>query len=511
MNDTMKKIPEKYIHTALIIGTVIFALGIVITNFTGRQWYNFDMYSDLLVARFMSESKSIFPKNWIFGNQYYVIATPVLSALIYSLIGNSFYSMAAASSIYYIAILAVLYWGLKPFTCKKSLLTAIFCMSGAIIIGESASSDIYGMQVLYTMASYYACYLFVMILTLCVAARIYKGIKVNGLLYTICFLLSFALGMQSLREMLILYIPLLILSGIFFFIYKENVCVKKTFLFAILTFVFNMAGYFVMKAADIGSVEITSGVSLTLNLDEIFQNIKDNAKNIAEISGMRFLGRGIKWMPLSIVSFVNWISVITAVTLVVARKDYKKGLGIIFCTLSILCVFGVGVFLFKTRAIYYFTWFLLVTFSYAYMAETHSTGNYEVTALLVCGCLVFFYNFYPDICKYRELHEFYAEICEDIKADGREIVYTDIETQPVVGAFSDDIICGTVACDFNLESGHYMVPVATLKPISLFVSIDPEKSYLMMSSGIYGSDSSIDYVNWGEMNIEKLFSGKSVL
>ena len=46
------------------------------------------MYSDAQIAKLMWEQKTIFPKNWIFGNQYYVIATPVLAAVMYGICGD---------------------------------------------------------------------------------------------------------------------------------------------------------------------------------------------------------------------------------------------------------------------------------------------------------------------------------------------------------------------------------------------------------------------------------------
>ena len=36
-----------------------------------------DMYEDTLVAKLMWENKTLFPDSYIFGNQFYVAATPV--------------------------------------------------------------------------------------------------------------------------------------------------------------------------------------------------------------------------------------------------------------------------------------------------------------------------------------------------------------------------------------------------------------------------------------------------
>ena len=59
-------------------------------NFGGFARYcNADVYADSQVAVRMWEQKSLFPEGWLFGNQFYVLATPVLSALLYGLTGSA--------------------------------------------------------------------------------------------------------------------------------------------------------------------------------------------------------------------------------------------------------------------------------------------------------------------------------------------------------------------------------------------------------------------------------------
>ena len=84
-----KSSPQEF---ALIVGIILFAILIVRTNYSGNAFYNFDMYSDQLYARLVSEEGTVFPSDWVFGNQYYVIATPVLAGLLNTLIHNSFIS-----------------------------------------------------------------------------------------------------------------------------------------------------------------------------------------------------------------------------------------------------------------------------------------------------------------------------------------------------------------------------------------------------------------------------------
>ena len=121
-----KSSPQEF---ALIVGIILFAILIVRTNYSGNAFYNFDMYSDQLYARLVSEEGTVFPSDWVFGNQYYVIATPVLAGLLNTLIHNSFISMATASTLMFLLTLAVFAWSFYPFLDRLSLLVAMFCSS----------------------------------------------------------------------------------------------------------------------------------------------------------------------------------------------------------------------------------------------------------------------------------------------------------------------------------------------------------------------------------------------
>lgn len=87
-----------------------------IINFCGfTDFMTPDIYSDTLAARYMWEQKSLFPEGWVFGNQYYVVATPVLSALFYGLIGSMNLAMAIATTVMTLALLAACYWLFRSF------------------------------------------------------------------------------------------------------------------------------------------------------------------------------------------------------------------------------------------------------------------------------------------------------------------------------------------------------------------------------------------------------------
>ena len=90
-----------------LLGLIILCIrAILIINFQGFPRYcDTDMYSDTLVAKLMWEQKTLFPQNWVFGNQFYVIATPVLCALFYGVTGNLNFSMGLAFTVMGLLIL----------------------------------------------------------------------------------------------------------------------------------------------------------------------------------------------------------------------------------------------------------------------------------------------------------------------------------------------------------------------------------------------------------------------
>ena len=80
---------------------------------TLAQFCNSDVYADMQVARRMWEQKTLFPEGWAFGNQFYVVATPVLAALFYGITGNINLAMGLATEMMTILIFLSLGWLLR--------------------------------------------------------------------------------------------------------------------------------------------------------------------------------------------------------------------------------------------------------------------------------------------------------------------------------------------------------------------------------------------------------------
>lgn len=486
----------------LIMGICLYYLSICWLNFHSRQWYSFDIYSDSLLARLMVEQGTIFPENWVFGNQYYVIATPVLSAIVYAICHNSVLSLAIASSMMMILILLTYLWAIGPFVQRREKLAGLFCLSGAVVLGNSASSYVNGLEYFYTMASFYACYILSILLTLGVFFRIRTKRKVNPILFVISLLFSFALGMQSLRGTLVLYLALLAYSVLMLVIRRNE---KKSLLYSLFLVGINLIGVFVMKLIPAKSAPIISDVELTTDVAELVINLKLTGKEFLTITGLNFFMNGIKWMPLFMAAVFSCVIVILAIAGVVKRREGTLIEGrIIFCIISISAVFVVGVFLFRVRAIYFFVWYLLVIFSFIFdIKEYTKMSKMLIFALCITGTLNYVMNFLPDFLEYKNREEFYQEKADELVSEGIDCVYYDLHSSPLLAVYSNDrIISGTVHLDPSEKSGGLMYPVKYLNPIDVFKNAEQFNSYLVFSNWTF------DYLknNTSEEYIEKLES-----
>ena len=144
--------------TGLTIGVILcfFAVFAVINFKCFNCFCEPDMYADTLVARLMWEEKTLFPFAYVFGNQLYVIATPVLSALFYGLGASQNTAMALATTAMSLFIVLSFLWMLRPLVKKGLSLWASLLMLVSCVFGEKLVNQEQG-QLLFIMCSYYAC------------------------------------------------------------------------------------------------------------------------------------------------------------------------------------------------------------------------------------------------------------------------------------------------------------------------------------------------------------------
>ena len=442
---------------------LLFLSGIFWVNFHSALWYQMDVYTYALEGRLMHDTRSIFPEGWIFGNQYHVISSPNISALFYGLVNDSTTSMAIASSCLTILTLVSFYWCFKKDSGKCGMAMGLLCIIGGIIFGTSASSYISGLQVLYTMAAFYSPYLIVLLLTIGCWLRIKGQGKTPWIMLVLIIPLNFAMGMQSLREMLILIIPMLIIEGVDFLFHiskKESVSQlssrSKGLTLAFILFISELAGHFYMQSLEVVSTPIIGDLELDLSVGGLTANIWASTKNLLRISGIAIVKDGIRYLPLSLCALAIAGIVIWSLVHIIRKRDYSSiAQSIIFSWVSVLCVYGIGIFLMRTRDIYYFVYWLLASLSVVYCIENANqriVSSILITVTLIC-CINYCYTFIPNYIDYHKNRKELEVFTQKLIDDNVKVIYVD--ATPIIAASSHNrILSQSFWLDVNMDSGY---------------------------------------------------------
>ena len=334
----------------------------------GPSCYNSDMYADMNLAKLMWQEKTLFPESWVFGNQLSVVSTPVLAAIFYGITKNIITSMAIASSVMTVLVFISYCWMLKPFTKLYARLGSFAAMVAVVFVAGNPATDTNGAQLLFTMASYYACYLIAAFIVFGCYARLKLGVKTKSFV-PVCIigvLLSFGTGMQSLRQTAVMIIPLIcceiVLTFFDKFIKKEKLG-KVNLYSAILVSVFSLAnilGVAVAKILPINQNTIFGSTELYIGKD-IINNIVGSGKKLMLLLSVYCDGHAfLKLYTLLVISFVVIITVLIIIK-AVRNKEYSAVdilLFVMFASVLVIVVINAFTKL-HIRSIYYFMTFPL--------------------------------------------------------------------------------------------------------------------------------------------------------
>lgn len=323
---------------------VFFLLNFSITP----QFYCTDMYEDIIVSIEMWKEKTLFPSNWVFGNQIYTIATPVWSALFYGLTGNAFFSMAAASSIMAVLVLISFDWMLRavfPRLCDR-LLGAVFLITAMGIFGDTTLT-VNGWQLLFTMCTFYSCYAITSFLAFGCYLR--EG-HVSWFTVVLTGLLCFFSGIQSLRQTAITIIPLLAMEFFSFLrrAYKKDRLLTKNLWMTVLFAAVNLLGVVSGKMIPLAQQHIYGDITLVSPL-QYAGNFYDSLNFVASLVS---IGR-VKETVWGMIIFCVY-AILGIACVIHYRKDKSVKL-LYLLILSVGAVFGIGVVTtMAMRQIYYF-------------------------------------------------------------------------------------------------------------------------------------------------------------
>lgn len=282
-----RKIPYLDIFWLLIL--CVYWAAILSINFSKEPtFYDTDMYTDMLYAQKAWEHKSVFPEGWIFGNQTYVVATPVLASLFWGLTGDLCLSMGLASTIMGVGVLLSFSWMLKPIFKKRHerLACITIFMTLMLTFGDGVTKGI-GWQLLYTMCSYYACYAITVFLAFGLYLRSRGGwTRKTGIILGFACVMSFGTGMQSLRQTTIMVLPLLaaeLLRLVICIVKKRKFLNRSTTVVALLALC-NLGGLITKSILPIDQAEAFGTLRLR-PFGEIFSSILPCVKTACSLFG----------------------------------------------------------------------------------------------------------------------------------------------------------------------------------------------------------------------------------
>lgn len=399
---------EVGIRIIICVILVMFIRSILKVNLEGfGMLCDTDMYLDTLVAKLMWEGKTLFPNNWIFGNQYYVVATPVLCSLLYGMSGDLNMAMGIASCIMACLVLLSFVWMVWPFVRRKTnILIGMVALLGCVI-GEKPYYSLLG-QLFFVMCSYYACYLAVAFYTWGIYVRIRtekeKFSNKSKILLVIALMLSFCTGMQSIRQMIVMVLPMCCfeLLLLFFCGIKKKYVTRQTLIFVGTVFLANVGGILFVKMLKIPQSVIYGDIGLIGSMAELQSNTIECVEVVANFFG-NIMSDEIWVKVLSILSI---IAVVISVISMLRNIEKKSG----FFDLFFLCFMSFAIVLIGKmfthmvlRETYLFMWFPLVCISLVYLFEKCSAKRYVIYVILFC------------VCAYQSHSISYSKLEEDLE------------------------------------------------------------------------------------------------
>lgn len=402
----MLKLKEKKksdITLSVILTILILAfLGLVfyVNLSCNPEYYDGDIYNDINYAKEAWKAKSIFPKDWIFGNQTYVVATPVLAALFYGIIGNGFTAMAIASCIMTVLIVLTYDWMTRTLFSYNERMAGFLFLIGVLLLKAHVATSQQGIQAFFTMASYYACYLINAFIVYGCYIRLRKG-EFSGkhiAMSVIGIALSFGTGMQSLRQTAVMALPLVaceILMIIIYSIRDKKFAISSSTLFSAIVFVSNIAGLIAMKFIEINQNSIYGTTAFVKSLKEFLEKGFFNVEYVVLTFGLDSLELRARLVVSTVFLLIILIGFILCVKDFFKNNCIDQGRFVLVMLLTLGCVsvFAAGVLTdVVNRALYYFMIYPLLAVCVSYIIVKYPGKRkafFSIITVFVAGMIAF--------------------------------------------------------------------------------------------------------------------------
>ena len=402
MVQPIERIKREKIFSVVLTVLLLGFVGMVFyINFSiNPEYYDGDIYNDINYAKEAWKAKSLFPKDWIFGNQTYVVATPVLAALFYGITGNGFTAMAIASSIMTVLTLLTYDWMTRTLFSYNERTAGFLFMIGFLLLKAHVATSQQGIQACFTMASYYACYFINAFIVYGCYVRIRQG-KFTGkhiIPAIIGVALSFGTGMQSLRQTAVMALPLVACEVLLIIIYSakdKRFAISYSTLFSAIVFIANIAGLVAMRFIEINQNSIYGTTAFVSSFKDFFRKLFLNMESVALTFGLDALELRVRLVASIPFLLIILIGFILCVKDYIKNKCNEQGRFVLVMLLTLGCVsvFAAGVLTdVVNRALYYFMIYPLLAVCVSYIIvkfEKKRDVLFSVVAVFTAGMIIF--------------------------------------------------------------------------------------------------------------------------
>ena len=402
MVQPIERIKREKIFSVVLTVLLLGFVGMVFyINFSiNPEYYDGDIYNDINYAKEAWKAKSLFPKDWIFGNQTYVVATPVLAALFYGITGNGFTAMAIASSIMTVLTLLTYDWMTRTLFSYNERTAGFLFMIGFLLLKAHVATSQQGIQAFFTMASYYACYFINAFIVYGCYVRIRQG-KFTGkhiIPAIIGVALSFGTGMQSLRQTAVMALPLVACEVLLIIIYSakdKRFAISYSTLFSAIVFIANIAGLVAMRFIEINQNSIYGTTAFVSSFKDFFRKLFLNMESVALTFGLDALELRVRLVASIPFLLIILIGFILCVKDYIKNKCNEQGRFVLVMLLTLGCVsvFAAGVLTdVVNRALYYFMIYPLLAVCVSYIIvkfEKKRDVLFSVVAVFAAGMIIF--------------------------------------------------------------------------------------------------------------------------
>lgn len=430
-----KKNREERLVLLLMLGCILAYLSaFAFSNFAGFvKSCSADMYEDTLVAKLMWEQKTLFPKGWAFGNQFYVTATPVAAAVFYGLTGNTNTAMVLATEFMTAMILLSLLYLLRALVEDLTLWTAgtLLLLASVCAYGTEAIER----ELFFIQASYYACYLITLLVVYGDYVRAFRSRALRPAAWALSLGLSFAAGMQSLRQTVVMTLPLLAcecFQALRRLLQRERLWRRKDLwhLGRCLSYAAaNAAGIIVIKLLSPPQVTIYGGLEWA-DWEQMGAKLGQIVRCLTAVTGARYAFKS--GCPLFFTVFALFvIGLFLAAGFLWLRRIRREETPLELCWLlfltGVLGVFASAlVFQVALRSIYIFPWYPLLAVSGVMVLKRLAPRARNILCVAICvislGNLCFTYGSYiKKAVKADDSADMQA--CQWIMDRGYEYVY----------------------------------------------------------------------------------------